>query len=54
MGQAPRVPSGVQGCPAEARTSAIFSPECGAELWVRGIGRGHMLLILFLLASGDC
>lgn len=48
-------PSGeAQGCCAEARTSAIFSTEFGAEQWVRGSEMGDVLLILSLLASGDC
>lgn len=48
-------PSGeAQGCCAKARTPAIFSTEFGAEQWVRGSEMGDVLLILSLLASGDC
>lgn len=43
-----------QGCCAEARTPAIFSSKFGAEQWVRGSEMGDVLLILSLLASGDC
>ena len=46
-GQAPRVPlaepdlSPAQSRCVEARSSAIFSTERGAELWVRGSEGGH-------------